>query len=807
MRLFSGFGKELQFAWRSIVRQPLLTGVIVASLAVGIGVNTAVFSWVQAVVVRPLPGVRNPGRFELLEPRTETGSNPGASWLEYQDLQRLVHTAVDPLAFRATPLNIGEPERNTRTYGLLVSGNYFSALGLRPLRGRLLSDADAARPGGEPVLVISYGLWQSRFAGASDVVGRELRVNGLPLTIVGVAPERFQGTVLSVNFDLWVPATLAPALFSGSRELVDRSLRGYTIMTELQPHTTRQQAQFDLDRTMRELANAFPETNRKMQGEVLPFWQAPRGPQRMLAGAVATLQGVVLLLLLAVCGNTANLLLARTSVRRREIGVRLALGAGRWQVVRALATENLMLAGFGTLAGTALAWWATDALRAVPVIAVVPIRFQTDLDGTSLAFAGLLGMGSAVLFGSAPAIQLARLDPAAVFRSGVQAAGRSRMRHTLMGIEVGLAMLVLIAAGLFLRTFRESRDTDPGFQREGVLLAAYDFTGRNLGEAGSREFARRLLERLRALPEVESAAIATSVPLDIHGLPMRSFSVEGRAKSDASPDVALANTVTPGYFATMGIPILAGRDFADLGDPAAPAQAIVNEEFARRYIGAGERLGRWIETRGRKYVVTAVVRNSIGDAFGESIKPTMYLSYRDRPAGTGEIHVRTRPGSESLLAPSIEHIVRELDPALPVYDVRTLADHVDKNLFLLRIPARMFAVLGPLLLVLAAVGIYAVVAYAVSQRTGEIALRLALGATNTRLVSQIALESFRVVAVGAAAGWTFAFLVKVHLVRGPLYLSVFGGVPALVLAVAGLACWFPARRATEVEPNAALREL
>jgi predicted permease len=578
-------------------------------------------------------------------------------------------------------------------------------------------------------------------------------------------------------------------------------------MTELLPHRTRQQAQFDLDRAMRELASEFPETNGKIQGVVLPFWQAPRGPQRMLAGAVATLQGVVLLLLLAVCGNTANLLLARASVRRREVGVRMALGASRWQVIRALANENLMLAGFGTLAGVALAWWATDALRAVPVIGMVPIRFQTDLDGTSLAFAGLLGIGSSALFGFAPALQLARLDPAAVFRSGVQAAGRSRLRHVLMGAEVGLAMLVLIAAGLFLRSFRESRDTDPGFRREGVLLAAYDFTGRNLGEAGAREFARRLLERIRALPDVESAAVATSVPLDIHGLPLRSFSVEGRARSEAAPDVAITNTVTPGYFATMDIPILEGRDFVDLGDPAVPAQAIVNEEFAKRYIGSGARIGRRIESRGRKYVVTAVVRNSTADAFGESIKPTFYLSYRDRPAASGEIHVRTRPGAESLLAPSIERVVRELDPALPVYDVRTLADHVEKNLFLLRIPARMFAVLGPLLLVLAAVGIYAVVAYAVSQRTGEIALRLALGATASRLVSQIAAESFRIVTIGAAAGWMIAFLVKMHLVRGPLYLSVFGGVPALVLTVAGLACWFPARRATAVEPNAALREL
>src|SRR5204862_4069603 len=319
------------------------------------------------------------------------------------------------------------------------------------------------------------------------------------------------------------------------------------------PRATRAQAQSDLDAAMRQLAHDCPDTNGTMQAEVLSFWQAPRGPQRMLVGALAILQAVMLLLLLAVCGNTANLMLARASARYREMGVRLALGAGPWRLVRLLLTENLMLALFGAALGAVIAVWATDALRAVPMIGSVPVKFQTSVDAVGLAFAMLLGVVCGVMFGVAPAAQLAGVDPQIALRSGSRTAGRSGMRNALMAVEVGLALVVLMSAALFIRSFSETRDTDPGFRREGVLLAAYDLTGRkNADAAFSRDFTARLLGRLRSLPGVEAAAIATAVPLDIHGLPLRSFALEGRARSDAAPDRALSNLVSPGYFRTMG---------------------------------------------------------------------------------------------------------------------------------------------------------------------------------------------------------------------------------------------------------------
>jgi predicted permease len=806
MVLLDNLRRDVRHASRTILRMPGLAIVVVVSLAVGIGVNAAIFSWIQALVIKPIPGVEDASSFQLVEPRTESGSHPGASWLEYHDLRERLSSFDDLLAYKMVPLTIGEAGRTTRTFGMLVSANYFKALGLDPALGRFPTPDEGARPGGEAVVVVSDGFWRTKLGKAPDVVGRRMRANDRELTIIGVAPPRFQGTVTMIDIDLWVPATMAPVLFAGSRELEDRGSRGYAVMGRLEPNVSRDQAQREAATVMTELGRLHPRTNATMGLDVFRFWQSPRGPQQMLVGALAILQGIMLLLLLAVCTNTANLILARSAARQREVGIRQALGASRWRVLSLLMTESLLLATVGAAFGVLIAMWGSKALRAVPMIGAFPIRFETTLDLGGLMFAVALGLACGVIFGAAPALQLSRIDVLRALRSSARSARRSRARSALMGVQVALAVVVLVAAALFYRSFRETRDMDPGFTRDGVLLAAYDLTGRNVDTPAARAFAARLLERVRALPAVEAAALATSVPLDIHGLPVRSFTLEGRAREDASADLALSNTVTPDYFRTMGIPFVSGKDFSDLTDPAAPPQVIVNAEFVRQYLDGGEPLGRRVRSRDVDYTIVGVVRTTTYDAFGERPKAIVYYSYKDRAAGFGEIHVRTRAGAEAVLVPDLQRIVRDLDPTLPVYDARTLAEHVDKNLFLRKIPARMFVVLGPLLLVLAAIGIYAVVSYTVSHRTAEIGVRLALGATGGRVVGQIVRESLRVIAIGTVAGLLAAFVVAIHVMRGaPVNAAVFLAVGALLMSVAAVACWVPARRASRVDPVVALR--
>ena len=806
MTWFDYLGRDLRQATRAIVRMPVLATVVVVSLAIGIGVNAAIFSWIEGLVFKPLPGVRDAASFQLIEPRSDIGSHVGTSWLEYRDLRERLTSFREILAYKMVPLTIGTPPNTVRAYGQLVSANYFRALGLEPSLGRFPTPDEVSVPGGQPVVVVSDGFWKTRLGGASDVVGRGIVVNGQDLTVIGVAPPKFQGTVTMLDFDLWIPATMAPVLFTGSRELEDRASRGYDMLARLRPNATREQAEREATTAMAALGRLYPETNGSVSIDLFPFWKTPRGPQQMLVGALAILQGIMLVLLLAVCANTANLILARATARRREVGIRQALGASRWRIVSLLLTESLLLAALGAVLGTFIAAWGTNALRAVPMIGAFPIRFQSSLDGTGLAFAIGLGLLCGLIFGAAPALQLSRVNAYSELRSGPRAAPKGRLRNALMGAQVALAVIVLVAAALFYRSFSETRGMDPGFRREGVLLAAYDLSGRNADSTAARLFAARLLDKARALPSVEAAAIAMSVPLDIHGLPVRAFELEGRARSDAGRDLALSNTVTPDYFRTMGIPLRAGRTFVDLTDADAPPQAVVNDEFVRQYVAGGEPLGRRLTTRGGTYTIVGVVKTSTYDAFGEKPKPIIYLSYRDRPAGAGEIHLRTRAGSETLLAPQLQRVVRELDPTLPVYDVRTLVEHVDKNLFLRKIPARMFVVLGPLLLVLAAIGIYAVVAYTVSHRTAEIGVRIALGATAARVVRQIVRETLRVVGIGATVGFALAFLVAIHVMRGaPINLVIFLGVPVLLMFVAAGASWVPARRASRVDPVVALR--
>ena len=798
---------DVRHAARSIARAPILAAVVAGSLAIGIAANAVVFSWMQSIVYHPVEGVADSGALVSIEPRKERDVYIGASWPDYRDLRDGLHTFDQLFAFRMVPLYVGEPGRVERANGLMVSGNYFNAVRLTPAAGRFFRADEVSVPGAAPVAVISHDYWMTRYGGSPAAIGQRIRVNATELTVVGVAPRGFKGTVMRLTFDMWLPATLLPVVFDGARDLDERATRGFTISGRLRHGVTRDQAQADASNLMRRLAMSYPQSNRGVDADVLAFWNAPRGPQRFLMTSLGVLQALMVLLLVAVCGNTANLVLARATAREREMGVRRALGARPWRIASLLLTENLILAVIGGALGVALASWGTHTLNAMPPLRVrgIPISFETTLDTTTMALAIGLALVCGVLFGLVAAIQLCRRDPHQSLRGGSATARGARLRHALVIAEVALAIAVLIAAGLFIRDFTATRHEDPGFTRESVLLAGFDLSGRRMNDDAVRRFDAMVLERLAASPSIQGVAIASSVPLDIHGMPMRVFTVEGHARSDDGFDEAYTNVVTPGYFDVMKIPFLAGHDFASLSDAAAPPQVIVNAAFVRQYLGGADAIGRRVGVREKSYVIVGVVRDSVVNAFGESPAAMLYFSLRDRPAPTADIHVRVRSGAGTAAAGDIRRVIAELNPELPVYDIRTLSDHIEANLILRRIPARLFSVLGPLLLLLAASGIYAVVAYGVSLRTREFGVRLALGATPKRLIARCVVEHILVIGAGALAGWLLALGVVMDVLGSRVDAGVFAAVPALLMAVALAASWGPARRISQVDPLAALR--
>jgi len=801
---------DLRQAFRAIRRAPGVAAVAMVSIGAGIGVNTTVFSWIQARLLTPIPGVARGADFYLIEPRNENGGYPGASWPEYRDLSERVPAFASIAAFNMAPLNVGAAEWSERTYGILASGNYFSALGLQAAAGRLLLPADTSSPRSEPIVVVSHRYWQTRLAGRPDAVGQTVRLNDRQFTIVGVAPRGFVGTVMGLTFDLWIPVTSANALADGPDVLEDRRIRGYQLLGALKPGATIGDAKREVAAAMKALGQLYPATNSTMTAEILAQWQSPRGPQRALMAALAILQAVMLLVLVAVAGNTTNLVLARASARQREAAVRLALGASRWRVMRLMLTETTVLAFGGAVIGVLIAIWGTEAMRAVPMPTPMgmQVSFFTSIDMTSLLFACALGLVAGLVIGLPPAWQLAHARSDAAFRSGGAVPGRHRLRDTLLALQTAIALIVLVVAGMVVKNFAASRSSDPGFTREGVLLAAYDLRGRarEVSGAASVEFAARALESLRALPDVETAALATSVPLDIHGSQSTSFVLEGHARADGQSDRALMNTVTPGYFATMHIGMVSGHDFADLRDSAAPPQVVVNETFVRQYSEGLTPLGRRVTVRKRTYTIAGVVRDSLYNAYGEPPTAFIYFSPRDNPSPSLEIHARVRSGPETGIAGTVREAVHRLDPSLPLYNVRSLAAHVESNLVFQRIPARMFMVLGPLLLGLAALGIYAVVSYGVAQRTPEIGTRIALGATTGRVTRMLVSETMQTVLLGMAGGTIIALLVGSGVLLGDVVSMVLvAGIALIFLLVALGACLVPAQRASQVDPMKALK--
>jgi predicted permease len=812
-RWFEQLVQDFRYALRMLSKAPVLSAVIALSLALGIGANTVVFSSIQASFFEPLPGVEHGARLMVIDPRDRSGTYLLSSWLDYRDMCEQQTSFREIAASNIRALNLGGSDgQDERIWAELVSDNFFPLLGVRPAFGRFFTANESTHPGSSPVAVIAYSYWQARFAGSPTVLGQTLRLNDIAFTIVGVAPENFKGSIVALGFDVWVPLTMTGRLMPGSKDLTARGNRPLMLLADLKPGVTVVRARAELEEIFQRLAAAYPETNADLIPDLLPLWRSPIGAQPYMLGALATQQILVFLVLLVVCANTANLLLARATVRQKEIGIRLALGAGRLRLIRQLFTESLLLALLGALGGVLLSLWGIDALHHIPMPGNLPIKVVSRLDATGGAFSVLLGIACGLLFGLAPALQLTRADVNAALKVGGREAGaapRHRLRDLLIAAEVAIALIVLVLAGLFLKSFRNAHTADPGFDTRGVLLSSFDLAAKGYNKKTARAFVRALLPRLQATPGVAAATLATFVPLEVRGLPKTAFALQGQATASGRPEVALYGYVAPGYFQTLGIPLVDGADFADLGNVAKPAEVVVNQEFARRYWPGVSPLGRKLVVEDTTYEVVGVARDSQCVSLSAQPAPLLYFSLRDRFSLSLELQVRTR-GDPLAFAPEVRRVVRELDANLPLRDVRTLTQNIEESLVAIRVPARMLAVLGPLALLLAAIGIYSVLSYSVAQRTHEIGVRRALGASPRNVVALIVRQGIAVVATGLVVGLGIVYLASFYLSRilvkvPPGDPAIFLTVPALLLAIAWLASWLPARRAAKVDPMVALR--
>lgn len=794
-------------ALRNFARTPFLSGVIVLSLAIGIGANTVVFSWLKQALLDPLPRISGP--VMTLEVRDDTGNYGSTSWLLYRDLIELTPSLAELAAHRPRNFSLGESGEGTRVFGELVSHNFFSALGVTPASGRFFRADEAAAPGGSAVAVISHGLWQRHFRGAPDVLGRELKLNGHAFTVIGVTPEGFLGGFNNLVFDVWLPATMAPVLQPATVELTNRNARSYVMLARLKADHNEAQLRTELDRAAAKFNRLYPDATDGLSFHLLPLWRSPRSGQTTVISLV-TLQVLSLLLLIVVCANTATLLLARASTRQREIGVKLAIGAAPGRILLQLLGESLFLALLGAAAGLVLALWGADAMRQIPLPSGLPLHLEIRLDLGSLAFAVAVAVGCGLVFGLAPALLLARRDVLGALRGGRGlAGGRSRLRDLLVGTEVAVALVVLVVAGLFLKSFHRAQNFPTGYAADDVLLVNVDLAGRGYTKDKAQVFLANLFRELERTPGFVAASAAQIVPLDVRGVPVGNIAVEGRP-SDGPIEQIFYYQATPGYARTMGVDLVAGEDLAPLERADLPADALINEEMARRCWPGLSPLGRRFEVNNEWFVVRGVVRTAKYATLSEPPQPAAWVTWRRQFISTPTLHLRTHGVDTATALGSLRNAVQRLDPELTLIEPRTLAQHFDNSLIIQRVPARLLSVLGPLALALAAIGLYAVIAYSLAQRTQEIGVRLALGSSPDQAVRLFLWQGMRVVLVGAACGLGVALLFG-HLLRNVLVgvplgdPLVYGGVPLLLLAIAGLACWLPARRAARVDPMVALR--
>ncbi|HEX2188844.1 MAG TPA: ABC transporter permease [Longimicrobiaceae bacterium] len=811
--------QDLRYSLRTLAKSPGFTLAAVLTLALGIGANTTLFSVVNAVLLRPPAHVADPERLVSLYTSDFSGPAFGASsYPDYLDFRAQTEVFQGAAAFAPRPVAVGLGEQVERTAAEVVSENYFRVLGVRPLLGRFFVPEEGT-PGAAPAVVVSHDLWRRFLGGAPDVVGRTVRVNAQPMTVVGVAPEGFRGSLRGVSFDLWVPAAAGEAVGFGADDLEGRGNRGSFVVARLRPGVTLERAQARLDVVARGLHAAYPGTwtDLRRQGRrvtLLPerasrIMPQVRGPALGFLALLGATAGIVLLIC---CANVAGLLLARATGRLREVGIRLSLGASRGRLVRQMLTESALLAGLGAAAGVLGAVWATDLLATVEL--PLPVRLGLDLrpDGRVLAATAAVAAATGLLFGLAPALRASRPDVLGALKGHTGTGGRGRrfdLRSALVVAQVAMSLLLLVGGALFVRALQGAARMDVGFRAEGLLLAALTPPPGAEETADVARVAREVQERAAALPGVVEASWAASVPLA--GVSRRGTTVQGYQPAEGEDMEFPFNVVGPRYFETMGVPVVRGRGITEQDRDGAPGVAVVNETFARRFWPGEDPLGKRVGVRGPEGPLLTVVGVAADGKYGsltEEPRPYVYLAALQEPS-RAVLHVRTS-GHPLRALPALRGVVREAAPGWTLEDPRTMEEQVGAALLPQRLAGRVLGLFGGLALLLAAVGVYGVLAYAVAQRTREFGVRMALGARSGDVLRLVLGRGLVLVGLGLALGlpaaWAAARLLGGFLLgASPSDPAAFMAAPLLLGAVALLASWLPARRATRVSPMTALR--
>lgn len=797
--------KNLTLAARSLRRNPGFSAAALLCLGIGIGANTAVFSLVNALVLRP-PNVREAQRVMRFYPGGEKASYP--AYLFFRER----NDALSELAAEApVELNWDRQGNPEQVLGALVSGNYFSVLGVEAALGRTFLPEENATPGTHPVAVLSHRLWQNAFGGDPRVIGSQLTLNGDSLTVIGVMPEGFVGSSAILTPHLWVPAMMQPRLWPGPDRLFDPSQPSFFLLGRLKEGVERRPALASLQTLYLQLGEEWGFEARADQVFLEPASALPLPPQMItpvqsVLGLLAAAAGLIPLI---ACSNVASLMLARSLRRRGEIALRLALGAGRRRIAGMLLTESLLIALPAGLLGLALGAAAASFLPAVASSLPVPSALDPSPDWRVFAFTMATAFVTAVLFGLAPAFRLSKPDLAGELSSGpsqqaLPAGRRLGLRKLLPTLQVALSLTLLIAAGLFVRSLLGARAIDPGFSVRDQLVASIDLATAGYSQEEGRRYFERLLDEANSLPGVRSASLARLAPLGLLNNIRSSAVVNGEPVEDI-----YLNFVESGYFETLGIPLLSGRGFSAQDGPEAPSVSVVNRTLAERFWPGQDPLGKSIVLSGGEITrVVGLVADSKYESLGEPARPFLFQPWRQNYSPRMNLHVRTEARPEALIPP-LQQAIRHLDDRV-IFQVQTLEDSIGLVFLLPRILAGFFAVFGLTGLALSLVGVAGLTAFEVSRRTREIGIRVALGGTPRRILGLVLGQGLRTTAVGILLGASAALGLS-QVLSGFLY-QVSPADPGTFVSVASLltltvlaACWFPARRAVRVDPMRVLR--